>query len=132
MNCTERSIFATFSLSQNNKEVVVASLYIYSDLGVEGVALDAPADFEDRLTEFLRTRTKPLSVGDVAKALGGSKAEARRATVTVKVAKMSLTIQRGSEVTYLKVHDDRKPGINHVKDWRTRRKPFNMDGSCAG
>ena len=45
---------------------------------------------------------------------------------------MALTIQRGEEQTYLKVHDDRKPGINAVGDFRTRPAPFLMDGTCRG
>ena len=110
----------------------MAHLYVYSDLGTDGVTVEAPADYEIRLAAFLRTRTKPLSVGDVAKAIGGKQTENRRASGTVRVAKMALTIQRGEEQTYLKVHDDRKPGINAVGDFRARPAPFLMDGTCRG
>lgn len=110
----------------------MASLYIYSDLGTDGVTVDAPADYELRLTVFLRTRTKPLSVGDVAKAIGGAATEARRATGTVRVAKMSLSISKGADTTYMRVHDDCRPGINSIADYRSRPKPFTMDGGCAG
>lgn len=117
----------------------MAHFYVYSDLGTDGVTVEAPADYEIRLAAFLRTRTKPLSVGDVAKAIGGKQMlgtakpiDNRKASGTVRVAKMALTIQRGEEQTYLKVHDDRKPGINAVGDFRTRPAPFLMDGTCRG
>jgi len=119
-------------LVTNIKEDVVAYLYIYSDLGTDGVTVDAPADYEVRLATFLRTRTKPLSVGEVAQALGGAKAETRRATGTIKVAKLALMVQRGTDSTYLKVYDDRKPGVNAIGDYRSRPKPVMMDGSCRG
>ena len=107
-------------------------IYIHSGHGDTGIAIVTAHDVEKALTVWLRDRTKPLAVGDVAHALKGIKADPSKATMSIKVDRMKLTLTTSAGSTLFRVHNDRKPGVNQIKDWRRNLPPFLPNGQCRG
>lgn len=80
----------------------------------------------------MRNFKKKPTVEEVAAALGGEAADPRLARVTIKVSGWTCYVTDFEGTHPYKASWDPKPGINHIRDYRTRPAPFMRDGSCRG
>lgn len=95
--------------------------------------ISVAGDLKAKLAMIHRSATKKFTPQSLAQALGGKPADARRVRGTIKITGWSsyLTLP-GENDTLYRVGPETKPGINYIKDFRTRPAPFLRDGSCRG
>jgi hypothetical protein len=104
--------------------------FIYAGDPAIGETIFVEGDLRERLFNWLGKQTKPLTVPAIRAAIASKTGEARRATVTIKVAKFTCDLDGSDGKLRLSAAYAPKPRVNEIKDFRTRLPPFGAGGGC--
>ena len=96
------------------------------------VCVEIDGNAHDAVQKALQSFTRKLTVGDLAKKLGGRPAREKTATVSVKVSGWTAWVSDKDGTRGYKVKWEPKPKVNEIRDYRTRPAPFLRDGSSRG
>jgi hypothetical protein len=82
------------------------------------------------LKRLVHSTARPLTFTKVASSLGGKRSTAQ-STILLEVLPFKVIVHNRGQVEVIDRHAP-KPGINQIRDWRTRPAPFLRDGTCRG
>jgi len=107
-------------------------IWVRGSNAADGLCVEVERDFLPVLTKALRESKAPLTKERMAKMLGGKCGSVPKVTGTIAVKSWSCLFTRAGETTFLRGGTAPLPGMNAIKDFRQKPKPYTVGGACTG